>query len=273
MSGDDRVDNYGTINGDISLSYGDDVYVGIDGAHGSGLVNGTIFGGHGEDTISSGAFAEVIDGGVGNNVITGSNGKDLIYGDAGNDTLSGGNDYGTPDADTLYGGSGDDVLISDQTVVTNSKRQHLGHRLYGEEDNDSLYGGLADDHLDGGTGDDLLEASGGTDILIGESGSDTLTGGAGADSFVYKTSDAGSDTITDFDLVEDAIDLSALLKGYTAGVSDLNDWVSISANIDGSTRITIDHDGDGAGPLVTIDLEGIAFATLNTDTFLQEMIL
>ncbi|WP_296425649.1 calcium-binding protein [Yoonia sp.] len=71
-----------------------------------------------------------------------------------------------------------------------------------------LLGGTAgNDILQGHDGDDLINGAGGDDIIRDGAGSDTLTGGAGADVFIF-TADGVTDTITDFTLGEDRIDLS-----------------------------------------------------------------
>jgi serralysin len=107
----------------------------------------------------------------------------------GNDTLNGyaGND-------TLYGGNQDDTL-------------------YGGDDDDTLYGGLnpiysGNDYLSGEYGNDLLDSGAGDDSLVGGFGNDTLTGGAGRDSFVFNSSSEGVDTITDFSVADDMLEVS-----------------------------------------------------------------
>ncbi|KMW59840.1 Alkaline phosphatase [Candidatus Rhodobacter oscarellae] len=83
---------------------------------------------------------------------------------------------------------------------------------------DTLNGTAADDLLDGGAGNDSLNGGAGNDILIDGAGRDTLTGGAGADIFVF--TDIGSnETITDFELGVDRIDLSAI--GYIRNLSQI----------------------------------------------------
>ena len=55
------------------------------------------------------------------------------------------------------------------------------------------------------------------------------------------------DIINSFDVGEnDAIDISDLLTGYTAGVSDINDFVQIS-EAGGNTTIAIDANGTVGG--------------------------
>ncbi|MGF1537038.1 MAG: hypothetical protein ACFB4J_11230 [Elainellaceae cyanobacterium] len=107
--------------------------------------------------------------------------------DEGNDTI-----HGLGGSDALYGAGGNDTL-------------------YGGLDNDDLYGQAGNDILVGGAGNDILIGGDGNDRLIGGAGDDQLTGGSGTDTFVL-TSDIGTDTITDFTIGEDLIELEAGLN-------------------------------------------------------------
>lgn len=80
-----------------------------------------------------------------------------------------------------------------------------GAVLMGDTRGDLLMGGLGCDQLYGGAGDD---------ILIDGAGSDTLSGGAGADVFLF-TADGQVDTILDFDITQDRLDLSGLGRVYS----------------------------------------------------------
>ncbi|MFH4615692.1 retention module-containing protein [Vibrio diabolicus] len=94
--------------------------------------------------------------------------------------------------------------------------------------------------LAAGTGDDYILGGDGDDVLIGGLGSDILTGGAGSDIFKWTedTMDNGAiDTITDFSVNEDTIDLKdviADLNDPTAGIDDL--LAHIQADYDASTE-------------------------------------
>ncbi|HHX8519162.1 TPA: retention module-containing protein [Vibrio diabolicus] len=94
--------------------------------------------------------------------------------------------------------------------------------------------------LAAGTGDDYILGGDGDDVLIGGLGSDILTGGAGSDIFKWTedTVDNGAiDTITDFSVNEDTIDLKdviADLNDPTAGIDDL--LAHIQADYDASTE-------------------------------------
>jgi serralysin len=70
-----------------------------------------------------------------------------------------------------------------------------------------LAGGAGEDVLQGHNGNDIIHAAGGDDILRDGFGQDTMTGGAGRDVFIM-TADGSLDTITDFTIGEDQIDLS-----------------------------------------------------------------
>ena len=105
-----------------------------------------------------------------------------LVGGSGPDTLLGGLGH-----DTLHGGGGAD-------------------RLLGGQGNDQLEGDVHDDTLEGNLGDDTLRGNDGADVLSGGSGTDRLTGGSGGDVFSFVRG-WGSDTITDFTVGADTIDI------------------------------------------------------------------
>ncbi|MFI9643439.1 calcium-binding protein [Micromonospora sp. NPDC051925] len=72
---------------------------------------------------------------------------------------------------TVYGGSGDDMLMAGD----------LGSMLDGGAGDDRLLGGPGDDELYGGPGDDEITGSDGDDTLVGGTGDDLLSGEAGPD--------------------------------------------------------------------------------------------
>ena len=83
--------------------------------------------------------------------------------------------------------------------------------LYGGLGNDRLLGRNNDDMLFGDEGNDLLSGGRGNDILVGGLGNDTLKGGDGSDLFVL-AKDGGFDTIQDFEIGQDVIQLSGSLQ-------------------------------------------------------------
>jgi Ca2+-binding RTX toxin-like protein len=131
----------------------------------------------GSDLIDLGDGTDFARGGGGNDSILGGTGNDTAYGDGGNDALSGSNGE-----DWLAGGDG----------------------------NDTIDGGNHDDTVRGDDGHDVLSGAGGGDVLYGGAGKDTATGGSGEDRFVF-WGNGGFDTLADFALGTDLIDVNALV--------------------------------------------------------------
>jgi len=92
---------------------------------------------------------------------------------------------------------------------------------YGSDNADRLGATIVRDQLHGGPGNDRLEGGKGEDVLDGGRGAEVLTGGADADVFRFTLSSDSyrdgtrsyADRITDFNLTEDRLDLTAL--GFT----------------------------------------------------------
>ncbi|MEG3839384.1 hypothetical protein [Microcoleus sp. herbarium14] len=142
------------------------------------------------DNLAGGAANDNIRGGAGIDKISGGDGNDGLFGDGGNDILNGG------------------------------------------RGNDSIFGGVGNDRLFGDEGDDVLT---GADAAVGRGLGevDTLTGAAGRDRFVlgatggafYSDNDISTSglsdfaMITDFNALEDTIQLSGPKSRYSLGAS------------------------------------------------------
>lgn len=196
--------------------------------------------GEGEDTLSSienaigSQFDDSLVGDKLDNMLEGRDGRDSIYGGIGRDKIYGGNGL-----DRVEGGKGDDVLD-------------------GGEGNDRVYGGY---HVASGLGSDD-----GTD-------NDVLTGGVGGDTFVFYASrsawthefyrddivdSSGNDTVTDFDVARDRIDVSAHYEADTSQ-ADLLDFARI---IDDAVQIDDDlllDFGRDTVTLLDVDVRELAF--------------
>ena len=198
FGGDDTIDGVG---GNDTVDGGD----GSDRIIGSSTGNDSLFGGNGNDIINSGNGTDTLNGGSGNDSLTSAGGNDSLNGGNGNDTLNGGMDAdslnGGRGQDLLRGNSGNDVLSGGggfDTLEGNSGRDTLS----GDSGNDTLIGGSGNDSLIGGNNNDYLDGSAGNDIL---------EGGSGEDVFVLRT-DAGTDTIMDFNLGSDRLGLTGGLE-------------------------------------------------------------
>ncbi|QIR15769.1 retention module-containing protein [Shewanella aestuarii] len=132
----------------------------------------------------------------------------------------------------------------------------------------SIRGGSESSELLGGDGNDFLDGQSGNDIIIGGIGDDTLIGGLGDDIFVWTQDDTGTDTIKDFEINHDKLDLSDLLQGET--VNNLENFLTISFN-GGSTTIEIDADNNGVIDQ-TIILDGIDLSAVYNTTDNGEVI-
>ncbi len=211
---------------------GDDT---LDGGVGADKLNG----GDGADTLLGGDSADTLDGGAGADAMTGGLGADTYVVDDAGDTVVEGADVGkdtvrtslatyvlptnvefmvgllatgqtlTGNAhdNTITGGAGADLLAGLAGADTINGGEG-GDTLDGGGDADKLSGEGGDDSLIGGDANDTLLGGDGADRLRGDAGSDKLTGGAGADVFVV-TAGGGSDTVYDFVVGTDLIDLTA----------------------------------------------------------------
>jgi len=161
-------------------------------ARGNSAAN-RITGSDGANRIRAGGGDDMIFGRDGDDTVNGNSGDDMIEGGAGLDFLSGddGNDmlFGGDENDQLRGDGGDDHM----------EGGGARDRIIGKSGADMIMGDEANDKLFGNSGDD---------IIIGGVGKDVMTGGSGVDTFVLAAGDQ-VDTIRDFEVGEDLIDLSA----------------------------------------------------------------
>lgn len=241
-------------NDSLNGNNGDDILYGEAGNDEliGGTGNDTLDGGNDNDTLIGGSGNDILDGGYGNDVIKGGAGDDQLRGGHNNDELFGGhgNDtfFGDAGNDVMHGGRGIDTVDYsaydvDLTVSLHNKKAHgleIGSDTLKFIDN--IISGDGDDFLKGSSGDNVIIGGAGDDVIRGLTGEDTLTGGQGADTFVFRTFDLSSaDTITDFDIINDALDLSHLAG--TAGDGLLSSLRALEEG-DG-TVLSVDLSGDG----------------------------
>lgn len=138
--------------------------------------------------------------------------------------------------ETAFGGDGDDLII-------------------GNSADNILDGGRGNDQLKGMAGDDSLLGGKGDDQLLGGLGKDHLTGGAGHDTFIYQKVKDFGDTITDFEIGIDKIDLSALFKGEDDGgkdiLEDFGDYVKFK-QLGANTKVRVNSQGEEDGKFKTL---------------------
>jgi len=156
----DTVVNYGLISGDVLLGNGNDTY-----RSRGGQVDGTVFGGAGDDLYIVDQADLAISDSNGNDTVRASVDFALSFGMDRLEFVGPGGRIGTgnTDANTIVGGVGDDLLR-------------------GAGGADMLFdgGGAGNDTLAGGDGDDVLISNNGDDVVEGGGGFDTLTLSSGA---------------------------------------------------------------------------------------------
>lgn len=149
--------------------------------------------------------------------------------------------------------------------------------LTGTGGNDSLTGSDANEVLLGNAGADKLDGGGGNDLLDGGAGKDTLTGGSGSDIFRfgnlldsyrnYGPADIGAaDTITDFNVGVDKIDLSAL--GITGLGNGYDHSLYMTLNDTGSKTSLKSREADADGNTFEIALTGNHLNDLSAADFI-----
>ena len=230
---EDVILNNGTINGDVFLGAGRDVY---DGRHGTQI--GTVYGQDGNDLLIGTSGHDTMDGGNGDDVLVGQGG-DTLTGGAGHDTFV----YAsvTPgQVETITDfTSGTDVIdlralapssvsISGSTVTAVTASGTLTIQAGGPVAMSDILTGATtavtgtsgDDVLVAGPGGATLSGGDGFDLLVGGPGNDTLDGGLGGTNGIGETADVmfggdGNDTY----MVDSSADL--VIENVNGGIDTI----------------------------------------------------
>ena len=216
--------------------------------------------------------------------LTGNEIAQTITGNAGANILNGGIDVVS---DTLVGGPGNDTYIINTSsdlitefvaggtadVVKASVTFTLANDDYIETMQTTNAALATAINLSGNSLAQTIAGNAGANILNGMFGNDILTGGLGADTFLFNTTLSAAsnrDTITDFSIVDDTIQLENTgiftALGAALGVLDVNLFKNLTTSgpLDATDRILYDdvtgalsYDADGSGATAAIQ-----FATL-----------
>ncbi|CAK6696073.1 calcium-binding protein [Synechococcus sp. CBW1107] len=226
----------------------------VRGGQGDDLINAlgdadyNLFGDLGNDTLFADFGFDVLDGGAGNDKLYGYAGSDTLFGGDGNDLLDGGSPSNTND-DKVGQGPTNPTYVADLIASAND----IG------------------DVLDGGLGSDVLNGRAGNDTLTGGDGADTFQfanqslvyanfdkDGFPQEAFAVKFGFAnwgnatqseigfafnslafaiGTDTVTDYDLSTDTVQLGS--QTFFGAIGSNGDSLD-------SVNFAVDTDGDGA---------------------------
>ncbi|NCW68043.1 MAG: hypothetical protein EBV86_05665, partial [Marivivens sp.] len=224
---------------------------------GSDTYGDTLYGGIGNDTITSQGGNDTVDGGSGDDTIYYGAGNDLVYGGDGNDVIDDVSGSQLGGADTVYGGAGNDTAWLGLD----------GDTFYGGTGNDTVYGEGGNDTLYGEVGDDWLQGDDGDDILDGGDGNDVMVGGAGNDVYVLSS---GLDYIGGFDLGDSDLD------GFTNDQLDVSNLTNANGDPIRTVDVTVIDDGSGNAKLMfpngeQLILWGVAPSLVDTGPELFKM--
>lgn len=179
-----------------------DKLVSVESVQGSEFAD-KIAGNNADNWFRGEAGDDVLDGQGGNDVIWGGFGEDKLLGGKGNDMLAGG--HGN---DVIDGGLGIDTADYAQDGGWHGIAVNLGTGAgtdsWGYDD--QL---MNIENVTGTAFDDWIMGNQNANLIAGGAGNDILAGGAGSDTFVFNFEN-GNDTINDFNLVEDTLDLRGL---------------------------------------------------------------
>ena len=193
----------------------------IYGGDGDGIVitgysgNDQLFAGNGIQTLFGNAGDDLLVAGTGNQLLYGGSGNDYLVAGYGNQTLDGGSGSDTVDFSHLVG-----RLVIDQDLYSATLLDpNSGAVLYSYtvKSFNALVGTDYGNEVHGqaNTANSYVFGAG-NDRYWSESGGDTITGGGGVDTFSWmkKYVAVGHvDTVTDFQVGTDRLDMSDFLKG------------------------------------------------------------
>jgi Ca2+-binding RTX toxin-like protein len=148
----------------ISGLQGDDLLSGLDG-------NDVLTGGDNDDILIGGNGADQLNGGLGADTLDGGAGNDLAnYAGMGPVTV----DLRLQGVAQDTGGGGFDTLIGVESLFGGS----FNDTFTGDAEANTLFGGNGDDVLNGGDGDDILQGMVGADVINGGDGIDRVSYGS-----------------------------------------------------------------------------------------------
>ena len=233
---------------------GDDSLVGRGG-------DDTLLGGDGFDRLNGGAGADFMAGGDDNDIYTVDDAGDQVVemANEGVDRINAFVDFVNPDNVEFLVGLFSNVGLtltgnSGRDRITGANRINSPDVLSGEDNNDKIVALVGNDTIFGGGGNDRIFGNSGNDVITGGTGNDRLTGQFGSDRFVHAPGD-NNDRITDFDVMEDLLDLTA------HGFVDEAAVLALTTDTPGGALINF------AGPHSVL-LEGVAKAAIGAEDIL-----
>jgi Ca2+-binding RTX toxin-like protein len=233
--------------------------------------NDALEGGSGKDRINAFEGSDRLDGNSGNDLLNGGDGNDVLDGGTGRDTLIGGEGKDIYVIDSL-----NDIVTERAEAGTDTVESTLSWTLginvenlvlqgtgnidgTGNTGNNSITGNNGNNSLFGLSGNDILVGGLGNDLLVGGSGNDTLAGGVGKDIFRFASTNEARDTVQDFAIGTDILQISASgfggeLVAGTLGADQIRIGIGVTKAYNSDQRFlyntangTLYFDADGNG--------------------------
>jgi Ca2+-binding RTX toxin-like protein len=222
--------------------------------------------------LTGNAFVQTLIGNAGNNRLDGGGGADTMNGSFGDDTYVVDN---SGDVVIEAAGRGTDKVITSVSYALSANAEVETMQTNGA----AL---ITKINLTGSSTDQTILGNNGANRLDGQYGEDTLRGYGGADTFVFSTklTSANVDTILDFNVAQDTIELeSAIFTGLTQGSFISED--QFAANTSGfataadqriiyetdTGNLYFDADGNGSGGRKQFGIVSTDLALTNDDFF------
>ena len=213
--------------------------------------NETVYGGAGNDTLSSNNYASNTSGSLSN----GTRG-DLLDGGAGNDWVNYSYEATSPVTINLVAATATAIFDADNVDTLVSIENVLGTQAA-----DNITGDAGANIIDGYTGNDTINSGNGNDTVIGGLGLDAITVGSGND-VVYLADTAGSEN---WSVLYNTVRNSASLGGGNDTVYGSNDNDSIVA-VGGSNLIYLNSGND------TVNIAGSGNNTITSTDNIEERV-
>jgi subtilisin-like proprotein convertase family protein len=131
----------------------------------------------------------------------------------------------------------------------------------------NVWAGDGNDTIIANDAGDTIQGGRGNDTIVAGHGADKLYGGPGSDTFVFNFLKAAPDTVADFAVGQDVIDMHQLMTsiGYTGTDPVADHWLMLVSDSNGGTNFVVDpHNGQAATTIV--DVLGVAPAILHQGT-------
>lgn len=219
-------------NDNILGQGGDDF---LDGGAGEDI----IYGGAGNDQIHGSSEDDLLSGDQGDDTLIDGAGNDLLIGGQGNDIFVIGNHENSDQdtiADFVKGEDRIDLSGFGRQFVTRKQMDYFGSRINQTalmtsialgaaqllkiegldagtlEDSDFIFDQQVVEGLSGSDGNDVITGTDADETILDGKGFDVLTGGLGKDHFTISAQQGDIDTITDFTVGEDKIDLKQVTQ-------------------------------------------------------------